>query len=77
MIIVLYTLVADNVMYCIAERSSKLADVESKWEGKKVNLDGELEKMEKLLADTFDRYNTKKKKKKWRIRASIPVPLAC
>lgn len=45
-------------VYCsiiFAERLAKLSDVETKWEAKKAVLDRELEKMEKLLAITFDR----------------------
>ena len=39
-----------------ADRLAKLSDLETKWEGKKLILDEELEKVEKLLATTFDKY---------------------
>ena len=37
------------------ERLARLAEVEAKWEEKKEALDSELEKLERTLANTFDK----------------------
>lgn len=45
-------------MVCIVivglERLEKLAQIEEDWSNKKRHLDGEFEKLQKMLASTFD-----------------------
>ena len=39
----------------MADRVARLADVESRWEAKRLQLADELERVEKLLATAYDR----------------------